>query len=214
MMQLCRRLSVRWQVVVPLAERLEGSPEALLGALFVEGGVDVRDVEGVDGGGEGLDLALALLDRAGEGDAEAVEDAEGGFAHDDDDLRLHDRQLLDQAADALAGGEVGLGDRAFDAEGAVDAERVDAEAFEAFHQRVAGAAVEGDPLLDLRGQRRVLEREDVGLRVAGAENRHQFAARTVRALLDFAAHLVELADRPLQVLLTYLVVDAAHRGTL
>src|SRR5918994_7956178 len=68
---------VRRQVVVPDAERLEGAPEALLGSLFVQGGVDVGDVEGVDGGGEGLDLALALLDRAGEGDAEAVEDAEG-----------------------------------------------------------------------------------------------------------------------------------------
>src|SRR6476646_8520246 len=117
MMQLCRRLSVRWQVVVPLAERLEGSPEALLGALFVEGGVDVRDVECVDGGGEGLDLALALLDRAGEGDAEAVKDAECGFAHDDD---------------ARQASEIGLGDRAFDAEGDDYAKRVDAEAFEAF----------------------------------------------------------------------------------
>jgi len=56
--------SVRRQVLVPLAEHLEGAPEALLGALFVEGFVDVGGVEGVDGGGEGLDLALALLDRA------------------------------------------------------------------------------------------------------------------------------------------------------
>src|SRR5215218_2482681 len=111
-------------------------------------------------------------------------------------------------------GEVRLGRRAFDAEGAVDDERIDPEPFEAFHQRVAGAAVEGHPLLDLRGQRRVLEHEDVGLRVAGAEHRHQLAARTVLALLHFAAHLVELADRALKVLLTYLVVDTAHRGTL
>ena len=81
-----------------LAEDLEGAPEALLGALLVERVVDVGDVEGVDGGGEGLDLALARLDRAGEGDLEAVEDAQGRLAHDDDDLRLHDRHLLDQAA--------------------------------------------------------------------------------------------------------------------
>src|SRR6476646_19879 len=198
---------VRRQVVVPVAELLEGSPEALLGALFVQRLVDVRDVEGVDGGGEGLDLALTALDRAGEGDAEPVEDAQRRLAHHHDDLRLHDRQLLDQARHALAGGEVGLRDRAFDAEGAVDDERVDPEAFEAFHQRVAGAAVEGDPLLDLRGHRRVLEHEDVGLRVARAEHRHQLAPRAVPALLDLAAHLVELTDRPLQVLLTYLVVD-------
>ena len=60
--------SVRRQVLVPVAEDLEGAPEALLGALLVERGVDVGDVEGVDGRGEGLDLALALLDRARERD--------------------------------------------------------------------------------------------------------------------------------------------------
>src|SRR3954453_19426433 len=101
--------SVRRQGVVPGAQRLERSPEALLGVLFVEREVDVGRVEGVDRRGEGLDLALAGLDLAGEGDAEGVEDAQGRLAHDDDDLRLHDSQLLDQAADALAGGEVGLG---------------------------------------------------------------------------------------------------------
>ena len=61
--------SVRRQVVVPVAEHLEGAPEALLGALLVERVVDVGGVEGVDGRGEGLDLALARLDRAGERDA-------------------------------------------------------------------------------------------------------------------------------------------------
>ena len=50
---------------------------------------------------------------------------------------------------ALLGGQVGLGDRALDAERAVDDQRVDPEPLEAFHQRVAGAAVEGDALLDL-----------------------------------------------------------------
>src|SRR5436305_5878644 len=139
---------VRRQVVVPDAERLEGSPEAGLGALFVEGSVDVGDVEGVDGGGEGLDLTLVGLDLMGQGNAEAVEDAQGGLAHDDDDLRLHNRHLLDQAADALPRRQVGLRGRALDAKGAVDDEGVDPEPFEAFHQRVARAAVKGDPLLD------------------------------------------------------------------
>ena len=65
--------SVRRQVLVPLAEDLEGLPEALLGALLVEGVVDVGGVEGVDRRGEGLDLALARLERARERQLEAVE---------------------------------------------------------------------------------------------------------------------------------------------
>src|ERR1700709_803631 len=106
------RPSVRRQVVVPDAERLEGAPEALLGAFLVERKVDVRHVERVDRRGEGLDLSLALLDRAREGNLEAVEDLQRRLAHDDDDLRLHARPLLAQAADALAGGGGGLGARA------------------------------------------------------------------------------------------------------
>src|SRR6185437_1038438 len=96
--------SVRRQVLVPLTEHAEAAPEALLGALFVEAFVDVGDVEGVDGGGEGLDVALAPFDRSGEGHLEAIEDAQARLAHHDDDLRLDDRDLLDQAGDALLRG--------------------------------------------------------------------------------------------------------------
>ena len=45
--------------------------------------------------------------------------------HDDDDSRLHDCQLLDQASYTLLGGQIGLGDRALDAEGAIDDQRID-----------------------------------------------------------------------------------------
>src|ERR1700745_2004818 len=58
----------------------------MLGALLVEAGVDVRGVEGVDRGGEGLDLTLALLERTREGDAENVEDPQRRLAHDDAEL--------------------------------------------------------------------------------------------------------------------------------
>ena len=57
--------------------------------------------------------------------------AQAGLAHDDDDLRLHDRDLLDQPRHALLRRQVGLGDRAFGAERAVDDQRVDPQPFEA-----------------------------------------------------------------------------------
>src|SRR4029077_5136117 len=135
--------SVGRQILVPVSKHLEASPEARLGVFFVERVVDVWGLESVDGGGEGLDLALARLDRARERDLEVVEYAQGGLAHDDDDLRLHNRDLFDHTVHAGLGGEVGLRNGALDAEGPVDDERVDAEPLEALHQRVAGATVEG-----------------------------------------------------------------------
>ena len=84
------------------------------------------------------------------------------------------------------------------------------EPLEALHQRVAGAPVEGDALLDLGRGRRELEQHHVGLRMARAEHRHQVAARAVRALLEAVGELVELADRPLEVLLLDLVVGGRH----
>ena len=50
-------LLVRREVRVPLAERAERLPEAALGALVVERGVDVRHVQRVAARGELLDLA-------------------------------------------------------------------------------------------------------------------------------------------------------------
>src|SRR5690348_18299147 len=49
---------VRGQVLVPVAERLEGAPEPLLRALLVQRFVDVRRVQSVDRGREGLHVAL------------------------------------------------------------------------------------------------------------------------------------------------------------
>ena len=58
---------------------------------------------------------------------ELVEHLERLRAHDHDDLRLHDRDLLDQPRDALGRRERGVGDRALHAQRAVDGERVDVE---------------------------------------------------------------------------------------
>ena len=72
------------------------------------------------------------------------------LAHDDDDLRLDDRELLDDARDARRVGERRVGHRALHAERPVDGERVDRQALERLHQRRARAPVERDALLDLR----------------------------------------------------------------
>jgi hypothetical protein len=89
-------------------------------------------------------------------------------------------------------------------------QRVDVETLEALHQRAAGASVERHALLDLRGHRRVLQEKDVSLRVARAEHGHEVSARAMPALLDLPRQLVQLADRPLEVLLAYLVVGCPH----
>src|SRR6185503_21014591 len=65
-------------------------------------------------------------------------------------------------------------------------------------------------LLDLRRDGRVLEKKDVGLRVAGAEDRHEVAARAVAAGLDLPGERVDLPDRALEVLLADLVVGRGH----
>jgi hypothetical protein len=124
---------------------------------------------------------------------------------------LDDRNLLHQPADALGRRQLGIGERALHAQRPVDGEGVDAQPLEALHQSIAGAPVESDALLDLRGGRRVLEQHDVGLWMARAEDRHQVAARAGAALLQLAGQLVELADRALQVLLADLVVRRRHR---
>src|SRR3954454_25055010 len=55
---------VRRQVRVPLAELAERLPEAALGALFVEGPVDVRHVERLAARSEPLDLPEHRLELA------------------------------------------------------------------------------------------------------------------------------------------------------
>src|SRR5581483_819728 len=69
-------------------------------------------------------------------------------------------------------------------------------------ERVAGAAVERDALLQLGCARRVLQEEDVRERMAGADHRD---ARPVARLCDLVAESVDLGDGLLQVLLIDLV---------
>ena len=57
----------------------------------------------------------------------------------------------------------------------------------------------------------MLEQHDVGLRVSGAEHRHEVAARAVRARLQLAGERVQLADGALEVLLPDLIVGNGHR---
>jgi hypothetical protein len=153
-----------------------------------------------------LDLALAGLDLVGEGKLEVVQDRERLVAHDHDDAGLDDRDLLGDPGDAGARCMTRVGQRALHAEGAEDDDRVDREPLEALHQGVAGAPVEGHPLLDLGGGGGVLEHHDVRLGVAGALDRHHSPARTVLAGGQVPAQVVELADCPLEVLLADLVV--------
>jgi hypothetical protein len=133
-------------------------------------------------------------------------------AHDDDDLGLHDRQLLDHTGDAGEVGQRDVAQRTLYAQRSVDRQRVDLQALQGLHDRATGAAVEGDALLDLRRHRRMLQQHDVGLRMARAEHRHQGAPRAVRAGLQLARERVQLTDRTLEVLLADLVIGDRHRS--
>ena len=96
------------------------------------------------------------------GNAELVQERERVVAHHDDQLRLHDPQLAREPRPRLvlvAAGEL-------EAVRAEDLERVDAEPLERLDQRVPGAAVEGDALLQLLRLRPVLEQEDRRQRMA------------------------------------------------
>ena len=83
---------------------------------------------------ERVDRRRELLDHAGrraatglrERDVEVVEHGERVLAHHDDDLRLDDRELLDDARDARRVGQRRVADRALHAQRPVDGERVDA----------------------------------------------------------------------------------------
>src|SRR5439155_504736 len=151
----------------PLAEHLEGVPERRLRRLLVERLVDVRRDEPLDRGRELLELALDQRELAREREADRVEEGDRGHAHRDHELRLNDVQLAEEERPRLllvTAGEL-------EAVRPVDRHRIDVQALQRLEERVAGAAVEGDSLLQLRRLRRVLEEEDVGERMAGAENR-------------------------------------------
>jgi hypothetical protein len=114
--------------------------------------------------------------------------------HDDDELGLDDVDLACEPLPRL----LLVRARELEAVRPVDRHRVDLEAAAATSARLPGAAEEGDALVLLRRLRPVLEQEEVGLRMAGAEHR-----RAVRACLmgDLAAEIVDLGDRLLEVAL-------------
>ncbi len=94
----------------------------------------------------------------------------------------------------------------------VDRERVDGQPVERLAQRLAGPPEEGDALLHLSRLRPVLEQEDVGARMAGAEDRNALALAGAR---DLVRELVDLGDRLLEVLLgDFVSSHSRHRGRI
>ena len=152
-----------------------------------------------------------MAQRASKRDVKLVQRCQCLGPHDHDDPRLHDRDLRNDARDALRVGHRGVGQRALHAQRPVNGQRIDRQPLEGLHQRATRASVEGNALLDLGGQRCVLEQHDVRLGMARAEHRHQLATRAVRAALQLARQRVQLPDRPLEVLLADLVICSGHR---
>ncbi len=134
------------------------------------------------------------------------------LAHGDDDLRFDDGDL---AAQVLEAARLGLGVvahvAALEDVGAVELQRVDAQALAALHDRRAGAAEERHALVALARLRLVLEQHDVGQRMAGADHRHRLAVRAHAAAQHLAGELVDLGDGASQVLVVDLV-GLSHRS--
>src|SRR5204863_8577528 len=173
-----RRGSVRRCLAPPLAEHLEGVPERRLRRLLVERLVDVGRDEPLDRRRELLELALDQRELACEREAGRVEEGDRGLAHRDDELGLNDVQLAQEEGPRLllvAAGEL-------EAVRPVDRHRIDVQALQRLEERVAGAAVEGYPLLQLRRLRRVLEEEDIRERMPGAEHGHAGPSGRLREL--------------------------------
>ena len=173
--------------------------------MLVERGVDVGDVERLDGRRPVLDCAHLGLDRAREREIERIQEGECLFTHHDDELRLDDVQLADEERPGLVLVFVGE----LEAVRPVDRERIDAEPLQRLEHRLTRPSVEGDPLLYLRRLRSVLEEEDVGARVPGPDDRDPLALGGAR---DLVAELVDLGDRLLQVALIDLVGGCRGHG--
>src|SRR4029079_881345 len=107
------------------------------------------------------------------------EEGDGALAHRDHELGLDNVQLAQEEGLRLllvAAGEL-------DAVRPVDRHRIDVQALQRLEECVAGAAVEGDSLLQLRRLRRVLEEEDVCERMAGAEDGDARSSGRLRELV-------------------------------
>ena len=109
------------------------------------------------------------------------------------------------------GGERAVAARELDGVRPVDLHRVDVQPLQRLDQRVPGAAVEGDALLQLLRLRPVLEQEDAGERMAGRQRRR----RAVRGLRDLVRQAIDLGDRLAEVALVDLVCrhGGGHGGS-
>ena len=132
------------------------------------------------------------------GKLERVRELDRRLAHQHEELRLDDVQLLRQPRPGLLrilAGEL-------EAVRPVHGHRVDPQALQRLQQRLARPSVERNALLHLGGLRLVLEQEDVRQRMPGAEHGD---VRLVTCAADLVAELVDLGDRLLQVTLVDLV---------
>src|SRR6478736_165999 len=209
-----RAASVRRQVVVPLAQRLERRPELALGGGVVQRAVDVGYGQQVDRGGERPHLAEAELDRRRKRELERSQERDGVLTHRHDDAGLGDVQLVGEPCPRL--GEVVRPrvDVDLQAYAAVQLQRVDAQPLDALQHRLAGPAEEGHALLHLRSRGPVLEQEDVGQRVAGADHRRLCGMVVADPGRDLMAELVGLGDGAGLVSLVDLIVGHAHSHIL
>lgn len=94
---------------------------------------------------------------------------------------------------------------ALDDVGAVKHHRVDAQLLAALHYRLSGTAIKGDSLGGLAGQSLVLDEENVGQGMAGADDRHRAPVRALFAVGQLAAELVDVGDGTGQVLVINII---------
>src|SRR6476659_8117391 len=146
----------------PLAEHLEGVPERRLRRLLVERLVDVGRDEPLDRGCVLLQLDFRGLQLAREREARRVEERARLLAHRHNELRLDDVQLPQEKRARLLLVTAGK----LEAVRPVNRHRVNVQALQRLEERVPGATVERDSLLQLRGLWLVLEEEDVCERMA------------------------------------------------
>ncbi len=134
----------------------------------------------------------------GEREAKLVQELDRALAHDDDELGLDDVDLACQPRRRVRG----ILRPELEAVRPVDGERIDVQALQRLQDRLPRTAEERDTFLDLRRLRQVLQQEDVGQRMARADDRDPELVAGPRELV---AELVDLGNRLLQVALVDLV---------
>src|SRR6476659_5501085 len=192
------RVLIGRQLGPPLAEWLECVPKLSLRGSFVERRVDVGNNQDLNRCGEALELARLVLHGIRQRELDRVEELHDSLSHRDDELWLHDVQLTREERARLVLVAVGELDSVLP----VDRHRIDMEPLERLEDRLAGAAVEGDPLLYLGRLRLEFEQHHVRERMAGSHDGHPGAAADLGHLVG---QVVDLDDRLLEVLLVDLV---------